>query len=103
MAHTQRLYMLTAYTQVDTKAQIASALFLCTITRALTIILTMRVVITTTRIAVARGRCTSMCVGRGLIAVVWEVVVPLSRARSGPLSYSVSSYFKTPAPGGPLG
>ena len=103
MAHTQRLYMLTAYTQVDTTGHILSALFLCTITRTLITMLTMRIVTLTTRSAVTRGSCTSMCVGRGLIAVVWEVVVPLSRALSGPLSYSVSSYFKTHAPGGPLG
>ena len=65
MAHTQRLCMLTAYTQVDTKGQILSALFLCTITRTLITILTMRIVIITTRSAVTRGQLDQYVCGDG--------------------------------------
>ena len=57
--------MLTAYAQPDTRGQTSSALFLCTITRSPITILTMRIVIITTRSAVIRGSCTSMRVGMG--------------------------------------
>ena len=106
MAHTQRLYMLTAYTQVDTTGQILSALFLCTITRTLITILTMRIVIGTTRSAITRGRCASVCVcvcGEGAYSGgVGGGGATVSRPLGPALRFS-ELQFENSCPGGPLG
>ena len=103
LAHPQRLYMLTAYTQLDTTGLILSALFLCMITRTLITILTMKAVITTTRSAVTRGSCTSMCVGRGAYSGgVGGGGAAVSRPLGPALLFS-ELLFENSCPGGLLG